>query len=302
MIPSPTLLPGSVFERGGGIRDVHAFFGSEKEFGERFGSEEACRDFLYKQRWPGGFRCPRRCPGTSFRWLDSKSMKCLRCYRRVSLTAGTILHGTKKPLSTWFRAAFLVAHEGTNARTLQRRLKLTYKIAWLWAQKLRRVMARKTTLDAPVPPFDPARGNHPRFRLLWFANHGGFKWEAHRQGGLGTCCARLDHTDWDYPDPKERGRWAALRHSPGLVREKETLFNTYMGSVSDKHLRAYLDETQFRANYRGVSAVERGTELARRFMETPPCSYRWITGRKKTDKKRPPLWIAGPPLPELPAR
>jgi len=30
-----------------------------KEFDARFGSEEACREYLLQLRWPDGFRCPR---------------------------------------------------------------------------------------------------------------------------------------------------------------------------------------------------------------------------------------------------
>jgi len=30
-----------------------------QEFDARFGSEEACRDYLAKLRWPEGFVCPR---------------------------------------------------------------------------------------------------------------------------------------------------------------------------------------------------------------------------------------------------
>src|SRR5881296_231546 len=29
------------------------------DFEERFRSEEACRDYLFRVRWPEGFRCPR---------------------------------------------------------------------------------------------------------------------------------------------------------------------------------------------------------------------------------------------------
>jgi tRNA(Ile2) C34 agmatinyltransferase TiaS len=29
------------------------------EFGERFGTEAACREYLMRLRWPDGFRCPK---------------------------------------------------------------------------------------------------------------------------------------------------------------------------------------------------------------------------------------------------
>src|SRR5438477_504270 len=53
------------------------------DFEERFRSEEACRDYLFRVRWPEGFRCPR-C-GESRGWrLRSALWQCARCAYQAS--------------------------------------------------------------------------------------------------------------------------------------------------------------------------------------------------------------------------
>ena len=61
------------------------------------------------------------------------------------MTAGTIFHRTRKPLTTWFRAIWWVTSQktGASALGLQRILGLgIYKTAWVWLHKLRRAMIR----------------------------------------------------------------------------------------------------------------------------------------------------------------
>ena len=59
------------------------------------------------------------------------------------MTAGTVLHGSKLPLTLWFWAAYLMAthSNGISALQLQKQLGLgSYKSAWLLCAKLRRAM------------------------------------------------------------------------------------------------------------------------------------------------------------------
>src|SRR5438045_4712081 len=73
------------------------------DFERRFRSEEACRDYLFRVRWPEGFRCPR-C-GESRAWrLRSALWQCANCAYQASLTAGTIFQDTRTPVKVWFHA------------------------------------------------------------------------------------------------------------------------------------------------------------------------------------------------------
>ena len=114
------------------------------EFEQRFKSEETCRDYLWKLRWPTGFICPR-C-GNKGAWATGRDLYvCSQCGKQISVTAGTIFHGTRKPLSAWFRAIWYITNQkhGVSALGLQRVLDIkSYTTAWRWLHKLRIAMVR----------------------------------------------------------------------------------------------------------------------------------------------------------------
>ena len=114
------------------------------QFDRWFATEEACRDYLARLRWPGGFHCPR-CSSPDA-WLTKRGlMHCQGCGHQVSTTAGTIFQGTRTPLRQWFRAIWWVTTQknGASALSLQRVLGLgSYETAWTWLHKLRRAMVR----------------------------------------------------------------------------------------------------------------------------------------------------------------
>jgi transposase-like protein len=69
--------------------------------------------------------------------------QCVACRGQVSLTAGTVFHNTKTPLTVWFWAAYLAVTDtrGISALLLQRQLGLRrYETAWMLLHKLRRAM------------------------------------------------------------------------------------------------------------------------------------------------------------------
>jgi transposase-like protein len=113
------------------------------EFQREFPDEASCATFLSARRWRDGFVCPV-CGGGRAVALKSRPrlLECLDCGRQTSLTAGTAMHRSKLPLTTWFWAAHLMAthSNGMSARQLEDQLGVTYKTAWLLAQKLRRSM------------------------------------------------------------------------------------------------------------------------------------------------------------------
>src|SRR4051812_44800022 len=92
------------------------------------------------------------------------TLQCAACARQVSVTAGTVLHGSHLGLRTWFLAAWLVAthKNGISARQLGLQLGLgCYKTAWLLVRKLRRAMVDPgrepltglVEVDESGPPF-----------------------------------------------------------------------------------------------------------------------------------------------------
>ena len=109
-----------------------------------FPDDAACLEYLAAVRWPDGFVCPA-CGGRDA-WRTGQGLwMCQDCGRKTSLTAGTIFHRTRTPLSTWFAAIWFVTSQknGISAQGLQRVLGFgSYETAWAWMHKLRRAMVR----------------------------------------------------------------------------------------------------------------------------------------------------------------
>jgi transposase-like protein len=126
-----------------------------RDFQRQFATEEACQDYLAASRWPEGFTCPRCGHGRAYRMKQLRRWQCAACRYQVSLTAGTILHNTKTPLTVWFWATYLTVTDkrGMSALLLQRQLGLRrYETAWMLLHKLRRAMvnAKREALRGEV--------------------------------------------------------------------------------------------------------------------------------------------------------
>jgi transposase-like protein len=118
-----------------------------REFQLQFASEEACQQYLASCRWPDGFVCPRCGGRRAYELVKLRRWQCTGCRHQVSLTAGTILHNTKTPLTVWFWAAYLMTTDkrGVSALLFQRQLGLRrYETAWMMLHKFRRAMINLT--------------------------------------------------------------------------------------------------------------------------------------------------------------
>ena len=124
-------------------------------FTARFCDETACANLLRRWKYGGrGFVC-RHCGGKRAWYLPSRRLdECRTCHRQMSLTAGTVMHGSRKPLRTWFLAIYLFVQskQGISALELKRELSLgSYQTAWAWLHKLRAAMVRSNS--EPLGPF-----------------------------------------------------------------------------------------------------------------------------------------------------
>ena len=116
-----------------------------QEFLEQFKDEESCRKYLFEMRWPNGFVCPN-CKSSVKHWLTAKNIiHCGICGHQASLTAGTIFHGTRKPLLLWFHIMWWVVAQktGVSASNMMDFMGFgSYKTVWTWLQKIRITMVR----------------------------------------------------------------------------------------------------------------------------------------------------------------
>ena len=123
-------------------------------FMARFGTDDACRDYLFSRRWPEGFRCPRCHDARHYRLETRIVYECVGCRFQHALLAGTIFEQTKTPLHIWFLAIhlFLSSKGGVSALELKRQLGFkSDQTAWSWLHKLRAALSlRGTPLEGPV--------------------------------------------------------------------------------------------------------------------------------------------------------
>src|SRR5207249_9403276 len=133
------------------------------EFQKVFPDGAACAEYLEALRWPKGFVCPD-CGWTGepyrFGTRSSIVLRCRQCKVNTSLTAGTTMHSSHTPLSTWFWGGYLVSTQtpGQSALQFQRQLGLSrYETAFQILHKLRAGMVRQ---DRDRIGGNLARGDH----------------------------------------------------------------------------------------------------------------------------------------------
>lgn len=123
------------------------------EFDRRFGTEEACRDYLISVRWPGGWICPR-CSIASDPWRPKNRdlLVCSSCEYQCSLKVGTAFEKSKRPLTDWFKAIYFITEhskQGVSALGLMRFMGFgKIATAWTWLHKLRAYMSFE--VDPPL--------------------------------------------------------------------------------------------------------------------------------------------------------
>ncbi|OFX24955.1 MAG: hypothetical protein A2033_17095 [Bacteroidetes bacterium GWA2_31_9] len=115
-----------------------------QEFLSMFRTDDDCWNYLFAMRWTNGFSCPK-CNCAKHYLNNRKVAECTDCGHQISVTAGTIFHGTRKPLLLWFHVMWWVTAQktGVSASNFKDFMGFgSYETAWAWLHKLRRVMVR----------------------------------------------------------------------------------------------------------------------------------------------------------------
>ena len=138
------------------------------QFDAIFGTDEKCRQFLVKMRWPDGVvKCPRcqsdkvyALPSRAFHWVcksgkqtvDTGTGELWVCHKRngyrFSVTSATIFENTKVSLNIWFKIGFLMltAKKGISALQIHRvmfgeKSSHDYHTSWYICMRWRAAMA-----------------------------------------------------------------------------------------------------------------------------------------------------------------
>jgi len=262
------------------------------EFEARFATEEDCRAYWIEARW-GGVPACAHCDSTRV-WTirDGTTFECADCGHQTSLTSGTLLEKTHKPLKMWFRAIFEIStrRTGISAKDLQRIMGFgSYKTAWSWLHKLRAAMVRPDR--EPLRPFVQVDetlvggkgGPHKelvlvaaeadgRVRLAHAENNDEQTLKSFADGQVAADAQVVTDglASFNSHSLGERSHEAIVqtkterRESDALQGchwttslLKRWLLGTHAGAVRDKHLQAYLDEFAFRHNRRKTNGVGR---------------------------------------------
>jgi len=116
---------------------------------KKFSDEAQCRAFLAQQRWNGNPVCPY-CKSDKWYSIEGgKRFKCgnSKCYKKYSVTVGTVFHASNIPLTTWFPAMYLIsAHKkGISSIQLSKDLGVTQKTAWFMLHRIRESLKDKNS-------------------------------------------------------------------------------------------------------------------------------------------------------------
>lgn len=114
------------------------------EFQEAFPTDQACFEYLCLVKWPEGFKCSS-CGHTEAWKMKPYMLRCKKCRKKISVTAGTIFQDLHIPLRLIFQAMWYMVYQkqGVSALGLKSILGLgSYETAWAWLHKLRTAMVR----------------------------------------------------------------------------------------------------------------------------------------------------------------
>jgi transposase-like protein len=115
------------------------------QFQKNFGTEEDCANYIFFKRWSDGFACPRCCHDQYYFVETRKLFRRRSCSYQASVTAGTIMHKSKLPMTMCFWAIYLVAHDkrDKSALSLSHILGINYRTALRLLRKIREAMRER---------------------------------------------------------------------------------------------------------------------------------------------------------------
>lgn len=97
---------------------------TNQQFNDMFVTEDDCKNYLVRRRWPEGIYCPR-CGNVDVYPVTNRPFhwQCTKCAKaggyRFSVLVGTIFQNTNKPLRDWFKVIHLMLTSKKGMSALQ---------------------------------------------------------------------------------------------------------------------------------------------------------------------------------------
>jgi len=278
---------------------------------------------LFHLKWPQGYQCPR-CGYARYYLIQSRRtplFECAACRHQTSLTVGTIMEGSRTPLSKWFMAIDLVARHttGTTAVELARTIQVTYKTAWLILHKIRYALGQfedSRQLCGTVRmnkglygrPYNPTIYRHPEEHPVLAA---AAVTDSDTILQLKIKSIPAEHCDGNVPTDRARQSFArrhiepdamvhGLRSSYAVNRHpfirqicsqvSNWLNHTFHG-LGGKHLTAYFDEYCCRLNLAAASIESLMSQMAAICARYPRITYAALISKPYTPVHHPSYYI-----------
>lgn len=120
-----------------------------KDLFAKYDTEEKCRQLLVEQRWNGKPVCPYCGCDRSYVIEGGKRFKCASkdCYKKYSVTVGTVFEASNIPLTTWFQAMYFISShkKGISSVQLAKNLGVTQKTGWFMLHRIRESLKEKNS-------------------------------------------------------------------------------------------------------------------------------------------------------------
>jgi transposase-like protein len=281
-------------------------------FQQQFSTEEVCAEYLFQAKWPDGFSCPlcghRHAYKTGTRRLPL--YQCRHCRYQSSLTAGTVMEGSRTGLRKWFTAFYLVSRtdSGISAVRLSSIIQVTYKTAWLILHKIRHAMSLadgETLLSGVVRVNTASYGKPHNPTVNWHKKEQPFLVgsslddqgepayikmklipDSHMRQRLVTPTGTQQFTERHIEPLSTDIQFVTGRFSPKrfhrlllLASQAAIWINATFHGLGRRHLQAYLDEFGFRRNL----SLRHGpifSQLARLCAASPSIIYSVLTNKR----------------------
>lgn len=109
--------------------------------------ENTCKQYLAEQRWHGNTVCPYCHHKKCYTIEGGKRYKCAdkACFKRFTVTVGTIFESSNVPLNKWFTAIYLItAHKkGISSYQIAKDIGVTQKTGWFMLHRIREALRVK---------------------------------------------------------------------------------------------------------------------------------------------------------------
>ncbi|MEP7163856.1 MAG: IS1595 family transposase [Ferruginibacter sp.] len=110
-------------------------------------TEEMCRDYVAQQRWNGKPVCPYCKHEKCYVIEGGKRYKCAstKCFKRFTVTVGTIFEASNIPLFKWLTAIYLISShkKGISSYQVAKDIGVTQKTGWFMLHRIREMMKEK---------------------------------------------------------------------------------------------------------------------------------------------------------------